>query len=71
MGKASTGVDTSPSPVELCDPFQEHSVRCLGCATDEVGKSKASVAATPKTPAVADLEVKIAELESRLGVNLD
>jgi dihydroxy-acid dehydratase len=37
-----------------------------GCVTDEVGVSSASeiVAASPKTPAVAELEARIAELEA-------
>lgn len=39
-----------------------------GCVTDEVDPSAIGVAqASPKTPAVAELEAKIAELEARLG----
>lgn len=42
-----------------------------GCVTDEVGTKSAAdmVAAAPKTPALAELEAKIAELESKLGVS--
>ncbi len=41
-----------------------------GCVTDEIGtQSVASiVAAAPKTPAVAELEAKIAQLEAQLGI---
>ena len=41
-----------------------------GCVTDEVGTGDASeiVAAAPKTPAVAELEARIAELEAKVGV---
>jgi dihydroxy-acid dehydratase len=40
-----------------------------GCVTDEVGSASAReiVEAAPKTPAVAELEAKIAELEAKLG----
>jgi dihydroxy-acid dehydratase len=40
-----------------------------GCVTDEVGTASAAeiVNAAPKTPAVAELEAKIAELEAKLG----
>jgi len=42
-----------------------------GCVTDEVGTKSAAdiIAAAPKTPALAELEAKIAELESKLGVS--
>ena len=42
-----------------------------GCVTDEIGTaSAASIAeAAPKTPAVAELENKIAELEAKLGIS--
>lgn len=41
-----------------------------GCVTDEVGTASASeiVSAAPKTPAVAELEARIAELESKVAV---
>lgn len=45
-----------------------------GCVTDEAGKKMSPLsvaAAAPKTPAVAELEAKIAELESKLGVNVN
>ena len=35
-----------------------------GCVTDEVGDSANVAAAAPKTPAVAELEARIAELEA-------
>mmetsp|Transcript_1720 Transcript_1720/g.2372 ORF Transcript_1720/g.2372 Transcript_1720/m.2372 type:complete len:646 (-) Transcript_1720:153-2090(-) len=40
-----------------------------GCVTDEVGTASASeiAQAAPKTPAVAELEARIAELEAQLG----
>ena len=40
-----------------------------GCVTDEIldGSSAQSVTAAPKTPAVAELEARIAELEAQLG----
>ena len=40
-----------------------------GCVTDEVGTASAEeiVSASPKTPAVAELEARIAELESQIG----
>jgi hypothetical protein len=40
-----------------------------GCVTDEVGTKSAAEISTgaPKTPAVAELEAKIAELEAKLG----
>ena len=40
-----------------------------GCVTDEIGTSSAAEIskAAPKTPAVAELEAKIAELEAKLG----
>lgn len=43
-----------------------------GCVTDEVGTSSATeiVEAAPKTPAVAELEAKIAELEAKLGAKV-
>lgn len=43
-----------------------------GCVTDEVGTRSASEisAAAPKTPAVAELEAKIKELEEKLGVSV-
>jgi dihydroxy-acid dehydratase len=43
-----------------------------GCVTDEVGTKSASeiVSAAPKTPAVAELEMKIAELEAKLGAKV-
>jgi dihydroxy-acid dehydratase len=44
-----------------------------GCITDELGSGTQTAAdiaqAAPKTPAVAELEAKIAELESKLGIN--
>jgi dihydroxy-acid dehydratase len=41
-----------------------------GCVTDESNKSSATqTQASSKTPAVAELEAKIAELESKLGIN--
>jgi len=41
-----------------------------GCVTDEVGTASAAAIAeaAPKTPAVAELEKKIADLEEKLGV---
>ena len=39
-----------------------------GCVTDEIDNSS-DVQAAPKTPAVAELEAKIAELEAKLGVS--
>ena len=42
-----------------------------GCVTDEIlgsATAKDIVEAAPKTPAVAELEAKIAELEAKLGV---
>jgi dihydroxy-acid dehydratase len=44
-----------------------------GCVTDEARKTSSSslAPAATKTPAVAELEAKIAELESRLGVIVD
>jgi len=41
-----------------------------GCVTDEVGTATAAeiVSASPKTPAVAELEMRIAELEARAGM---
>lgn len=39
-----------------------------GCVTDEVDNSS-DAKASPKTPAVAELEAKIAELEAKLGVD--
>lgn len=41
-----------------------------GCVTDEVGTKSVVdiVAAAPKTPAVAELEGKIAQLEAQLGI---
>jgi dihydroxy-acid dehydratase len=43
-----------------------------GCVTDEVGVSSASeiVTASPKTPAVAELEARIAELEAMVPQNV-
>jgi len=40
-----------------------------GCVTDEIGTKSVTelVRAAPKTPAVAELEAKIAELEAKLG----
>ena len=41
-----------------------------GCVTDEVRQTNPQeiAAAAPKTPAVAELEMKIADLEARLGI---
>ena len=42
-----------------------------GCVTDEIGTASAAeiVQAAPKTPAVAELEARIAQLEAQLGGN--
>lgn len=41
-----------------------------GCVTDESNRSSAmEIQASSKTPAVAELEAKIAELEAKLGIN--
>lgn len=41
-----------------------------GCVTDEGNRSSAlDIQASSKTPAVAELEAKIAELEAKLGIN--
>ena len=41
-----------------------------GCVTDESNRSSATeIQASAKTPAVAELEAKIAELEAKLGIN--
>lgn len=39
-----------------------------GCVTDEVDYDPVSVMAAPKSPAVVELETRIAELEAKLGV---
>lgn len=43
-----------------------------GCVTDEVGTATATeiVSASPKTPAVAELEMKIADLEARVKASI-
>lgn len=64
----------SPPPLRVNQGTLFKYVQCVataseGCVTDEVGtKSAADIAiGAPKTPAVAELEAKIAELEAKLG----
>ena len=40
-----------------------------GCVTDESNRASMEIQASSKTPAVAELEAKIAELEAKLGIN--
>ena len=65
----------SPPPLRATQGTLFKYIQCVataseGCVTDEIGGSKSAagiVNAAPKTPAVAELEAKIAELESKLG----
>ena len=65
----------TPPPLRTSQGTLFKYVQCVataseGCVTDEVGTASAAaiVEAAPKTPAVAELEKKIAELEAQLGV---
>jgi dihydroxy-acid dehydratase len=65
----------SPPPLRsnsgtLFKYIQSVSTASEGCVTDEIRRSNPQeiVTAAPKTPAVAELELKIAELESRIGI---
>ena len=65
----------SPPPLRssqgtLFKYIQNVATASLGCITDEVGTSTNVAAASPKTPAVAELEARIKELEEKLGVNV-
>ena len=64
----------TPPPLRVNQGTLFKYVQCVataseGCVTDEVGTATAAdiVSAAPKTPAVAELEKKIAELEAQLG----
>jgi dihydroxy-acid dehydratase len=64
----------TPPPLRVNQGTLFKYIQCVataseGCVTDEVGTSSAAeiVAAAPKTPAVSELEKKIAELEAKLG----
>eukprot|EP00816_Leptocylindrus_hargravesii_P004098 CAMPEP_0196803788 /NCGR_PEP_ID=MMETSP1362-20130617/3268_1 /TAXON_ID=163516 /ORGANISM="Leptocylindrus danicus, Strain CCMP1856" /LENGTH=613 /DNA_ID=CAMNT_0042175619 /DNA_START=52 /DNA_END=1891 /DNA_ORIENTATION=- len=64
----------SPPPLRTTQGTLFKYVQCVataseGCVTDEVGSSSAAgiVEASPKTPAVAELEAKIAALEDELS----
>jgi len=65
----------SPPPLRatqgtLFKYIQSVSTASEGCVTDEAKPSAAKdIQASPKTPAVAELEAKIAELEAKLGIN--
>jgi dihydroxy-acid dehydratase len=63
----------SPPPLRATQGTLFKYIQCVstaseGCVTDEVDPSTVGKArAAPKTPAVAELEARIAELEARLG----
>jgi len=64
----------TPPPLRATQGTLFKYIQCVataseGCVTDEVGTATAAdiVSAAPKTPAVAELEKKIAELEGQLG----
>ncbi len=63
----------SPPPLRATQGTLFKYIQCVstaseGCVTDEVDPSTLGRArAAPKTPAVAELEARIAELEARLG----
>lgn len=64
----------TPPPLRATQGTLFKYIQCVataseGCVTDEVGTSTAAeiVIAAPKTPAVAELEAKIAALEARIG----
>mmetsp|Transcript_18670 Transcript_18670/g.43504 ORF Transcript_18670/g.43504 Transcript_18670/m.43504 type:complete len:583 (+) Transcript_18670:90-1838(+) len=66
----------APPPLRATQGTLFKYIQCVataseGCVTDEVGTASAEeiVIASPKTPAVAELEKKIAELESRAATN--
>mmetsp|Transcript_11177 Transcript_11177/g.18441 ORF Transcript_11177/g.18441 Transcript_11177/m.18441 type:complete len:640 (+) Transcript_11177:79-1998(+) len=59
----------SPPPLRASQGTLFKYIQCVataseGCVTDEVGDSANVAAAAPKTPAVAELEARIAELEA-------
>jgi hypothetical protein len=60
----------SPPPLRASQGTLFKYIQCVataseGCVTDEVGTKSTGIAmAAPKTPAVAELEAKIAELEA-------
>ncbi|KAL3942692.1 MAG: hypothetical protein SGARI_000180 [Bacillariaceae sp.] len=65
----------SPPPLRSTAGTLFKYIQCVatateGCVTDEIRSTNPQeiAAAAPKTPAVAELEMKIAELESQLGV---
>jgi dihydroxy-acid dehydratase len=65
----------SPPPLRSTSGTLFKYIQCVataseGCVTDEIRRTNPQeiAAAAPKTPAVAELEMKIAELESRLGI---
>lgn len=65
----------TPKPLRTTQGTLFKYVQCVataseGCVTDEVGTASAAAIAeaAPKTPAVAELEKKIAELEAKLGI---
>jgi dihydroxy-acid dehydratase len=67
----------TPPPLRATQGTLFKYIQCVataseGCVTDEVGTKSASeiVSAAPKTPAVAELEMKIAELEAKLGAKV-
>mmetsp|Transcript_76858 Transcript_76858/g.215640 ORF Transcript_76858/g.215640 Transcript_76858/m.215640 type:complete len:646 (-) Transcript_76858:2501-4438(-) len=67
----------SPPPLRSTQGTLFKYIQCVataseGCVTDEVDTSTAKeiVEAAPKTPAVAELEAKIAELEAKLGAQV-
>jgi len=64
----------TPPPLRVAQGTLFKYIQCVataseGCVTDEVGTATDAdiVSAAPKTPAVAELEKKIAELEAQLG----
>lgn len=62
----------TPPPLRCNQGTLYKYVQCVstaseGCVTDELDKYSSNVEASPKTPAVAELEAKIAELEAKLA----
>jgi dihydroxy-acid dehydratase len=62
----------TPPPLRCSQGTLYKYVQCVstaseGCVTDELDKYSSNVEAAPKTPAVAELEAKIAELEKKLA----
>ena len=72
MGGTQEGLETPPSLHTSSGTLFKY-IQCVttaseGCGTDEVKSSSGVTVATPKTPAFAELEAKIAALKALVRV---